>query len=44
VQKLLEMKDWVKQVFSPSPDAPPAIAAPTPEPGLTSVETKNGKL
>ena len=48
VQKLLEMKDWVKQVFSPTPEPQPPIAAPTPLPLSESVtpptEVNHGKL
>ena len=44
VQKLLEMKDWVKQVFSSSSDAPQPPAAPTPESVTLSTEANHGKL
>ena len=44
VQKLLEMKDWVKQVFSSSPDAPQPPAAPTPESVTPSTKVNHGKL
>ena len=48
VQKLLEMKDWVKQVFSPTPEPQMPPAAPTPLPLSESVtpttEVNHGKL
>jgi DNA-binding transcriptional regulator GbsR (MarR family) len=48
VQKMLEMKDWVKQVFSPTPEPQLPLAAPTPLPLSESVtptaEVNRGKL
>jgi hypothetical protein len=48
VQKLLEMKDWVKQVFSPTPEPQLPLAAPSPLPLPESVtpttEVNHGKL
>jgi DNA-binding transcriptional regulator GbsR (MarR family) len=48
VQKLLEMKDWVKGVFSSTPEPEPPLAAPTPLPMSESVtpstEMNHGKL
>jgi DNA-binding transcriptional regulator GbsR (MarR family) len=48
VQKLLEMKDWVKGVFSSTPEPQQPLAAPTPLPLSESVtpttEVNHGKL
>ena len=48
VQKLLEMKDWVKGVFSSTPEPQQPLAAPTPLPMSESVtpttEVNHGKL
>ena len=44
VQKLLEMKDWVKQVFLASPEAPQPSAVPTPESVTPSTKVNHGKL
>ena len=48
VQKLLEMKDWVKGVFSSTPESQQPLAAPTPLPLSESVtpttEVNHGKL